>query len=181
VVHNREFGTGFVNRIDIKARITVIRGFIRGTIRVFIFVIIQFSFVISVFTFYWGNPLFCGLRRNLVIYLILHQVGLDGVSARPWCLESSTAEAYLGTNVVLAVTADSSGVFDVDLEIVGSQAMDKVSGCSWHFSTVTASASVTGYQVCLCLASFGVVANFAWTLSGFSILGWIRYLFCRPC
>ena len=64
--------------------------------------------------------MFCGLRRNLVIYLILHQVGLDGVSARPWCLESSTAEVYLGTNVVSAVTADSSGVFDVDLEIVGS-------------------------------------------------------------
>ena len=62
-------------------------------------------------------------------------MGLDGVSARPWCLESSTAEVYLGTNVVSAVTADSSGVFDVDLEIVGSQAMDKVSGCSWHFST----------------------------------------------
>ena len=123
MVHNREFGTGFVNRIDIKARITVIRGFIRGTIRVFIFVVIQFSFVISIFTFYWGNPLFCGLRHNLVIYLILHQVGLDGVSARPWCLESSTAEAYLGTNVVSAVTADSSGVFDVDLEIVGSQAI----------------------------------------------------------
>lgn len=55
-------------------------------------------------------------------------MGLNGVSARPWCLESLTAEVYLGTKVVLAVTADSSGVFDVDLEIVGSKAIPSLDG-----------------------------------------------------
>ena len=55
-------------------------------------------------------------------------MGLDGVSARLWCLESSTAEVYLGTKVVSAVTADLSGVFDVDLEIVGSKAIPSLDG-----------------------------------------------------